>query len=137
PAYFVNPSSLAPALIAMNAKIRIFGPKGQREVALDKFFLSPKSMADREYDLKPGEFITEILVPRMAGALTATYEVRQKEALDWPLVAASVVVMMNGDKVKTARVVLGHVAPIPWVSADAAQALEGKTLNEGVAEAAG
>lgn len=137
PAYFVNPSSLAPVLIAMNAKVRIFGSKGQREVALEKFFVSPKSNSDREYDLKPGEIVTEIIVPPMASTTSATYEVRQKEALDWPLAAAAVVMTMTGNKIKTARVVLGHVAPTPWVSQEAAKALEGKTITEEVAEGAG
>ena len=137
PAYFVNPSSLAPALIAMNAKVRIFGSKGQHEVALEKFFQSPKSNNDREYDLKPGEFVTEIIVPQLGSALSATYEVRQKEALDWPLAAASVVLTMSSGKVKTARIVLGHVAPTPWVSMEAAKALEGKAITEETAEVAG
>lgn len=137
PAYFVNPSSLAPALIALNAKVRIFGPQGQREVALENFFTSPKTDADREYDLKPNEFITDILVPPLAGAKSATYEVRQKEALDWPLATASVVLTMNGNNVKAARIVLGHVAPTPWRSMDAEKALVGQAISEATAEAAG
>ncbi len=137
PAYFVNPSSLAPALIAMNAKVRIFGAKGQREMMLEKFFVAPKSNNDREYGLQPGEFVTEIIVPPLGTAKSATYEVRQREALDWPLATASVVLVMAGGKVRTARVVLGHVAPTPWLSAEAAAALEGKAISEETAEAAG
>jgi xanthine dehydrogenase YagS FAD-binding subunit len=137
PAYFVNPSSLAPALIAMNAKVRIFGSKGQREVELEKFFVAPKSDSDREYAVQPGEFITEIIVPSLAGAKSATYEVRQREALDWPLATASVVLTMSGTSVKAARVVLGHVAPTPWRSPEAEKALIGKAINETTAEAAG
>ena len=44
---------------------------------------------------------------------------------------------MNGDTVRTARVVLSHVAPVPWVSSEAAQALAGKTISEETADAAG
>jgi xanthine dehydrogenase YagS FAD-binding subunit len=136
-ALFVNPSSLAPALIAMNAKVRIFGAKGQREVALEKFFVTPTSSSQREYDLQPNEFVTEIIVPPMARAKSATYEVRQKEALDWPLATASVVLTMTGNTVKVARIVLGHVAPTPWRSSEAETALVGKVVSEQVAEAAG
>ena len=137
PAYFVNPSSLAPALIAMNAKLRLFGPKGKREVELEKFFLTPRSEGDREYDLQPNELVTDILVPSLAGAKSSTYEVRQREALDWPLATASVVLTMSGTSVKAARIVLGHVAPTPWRSTPAEQAIAGKTVNEETAEAAG
>jgi xanthine dehydrogenase YagS FAD-binding subunit len=138
PAYFVNPSSLAPAFIALNAKIKILGPGGEREVEAEKFFVIPKSDNEREYALKPNEIVTGILIPRTLGIRNATYEVRQKESLDWPLAAASVALSLDsGKKVKTARVVLGHVAPIPWVSSEAAQFLAGKTITEDVAAEAG
>jgi xanthine dehydrogenase YagS FAD-binding subunit len=68
---------------------------------------------------------------------TAQYEVRQKAQFDWPLATASVALQMSGAMVKNARVVLGHVAPVPWISQDAEQALVGKQVNEQSAEAAG
>ncbi len=136
PAYFVNPSSLAPILIALNAKVALHGPKGQREVELSKFYTMPKSEGEREYVMMPDEILTEITVPG-GSAKTATYEIREKEGLDWPLVAAAVALEMDGNTVKSARVVLGHVAPVPWPSAEAEQALQGKSLTEDVADAAG
>jgi xanthine dehydrogenase YagS FAD-binding subunit len=138
PAYFVNPSSLAPAFIALGAKIKIFGPGGEREVDADKFFVTPKSDNEREYDLKSNEIVTGIVIPRTLGVRNATYEVRQKESLDWPLAAASVAFTLDeGKKVKSARVVMGHVAPIPWVANDVAEYLVGKAINEEVAAEAG
>lgn len=137
PAYFVNPSSLAPALIAFGAKIRVFGAKGPRDVPAEQFFVTPKTNQEREYTLKPNEIVTEILVPPATGARSATYEVRQKEALDWPLAAASVSLKMSGKKVNSARVVLGHVAPVPWPASDADRFLAGKTIDEKVALDAG
>ena len=137
PAYFVSPSSVAPVLIALGARVRIFGPGGAREVALEKFFVVPRSETDREHDLKSNEIVTEVFVPPPGGARTGHYEVRQKELFDWPLATASVALSMNGSTVRSARVVLGHVAPIPWVSVEAAQALSGKTLDEPAADAAG
>jgi xanthine dehydrogenase YagS FAD-binding subunit len=137
-AKFVNPSSLAPAFIALNAKIKIFGPSGEREVAADKFFVTPKSDADREYDLRPNEIVTWITIPPTLGVRSATYEVRQREALDWPLAAASVALTFDaGKKVKAARIAMGHVAPTPWLAAEAAEYLTGKTINEDVAAEAG
>jgi xanthine dehydrogenase YagS FAD-binding subunit len=137
PAYFVNPSRLAPILIALDARIRLYGPQGSRELAVEQFFVTPKSEQEREHALKPNEIVTEIVVPPSAGAKMAVYEVRQKEALDWPLAAAAVVLHMNGATEKAARVVLGHVAPVPWPSLEAEQALVGKALTEDVAAEAG
>ena len=136
PAYFVSPSSIAPALIAAGARVKIHGPHGDREVPLEKFFVIPKSENEREHDLRPNEMIVEITVPPPAGSRTKQYEVRQKAEFDWPLATASVALTMNGDTIKNATVVLGHVAPIPWVSNEARQALVGQTLNEQTAEAA-
>lgn len=137
PAYFVNPSSLAPALIAYNASVEVLGSGGARTVPAEKFFRIPKSDSEREYDLKPNEIVTRVIVPSAAGSRGATYEVRQKEALDWPLAAASVALRMAGNKVESARVVLGHVAPVPWRSSAAEQLLAGKAVTEDVAMAAG
>ena len=138
PAYFVSPSTVAPALIAYNARIRLFGPKGPREIPLEKFFVIPKTETEREHDLRPNEIVTELIVPPPpSGAKASHYEVRQKVAFDWPYATASVVLDMNGDTVRSARVVMSHVAPTPWLSNEAAQAITGKTISIETADAAG
>lgn len=136
PAYFVNPSSLAPALIALGAKVKIQGPQGSREINLETFFAIPQSDGEREYRIKPNEIVTEIIVPPPRGR-NATYEIRQKESLDWPLATASVALNMSGNTVESASVVMGHVAPVPWRSTSAGQFLAGKQINEEVAQKAG
>ena len=135
-AKFVSPSTIAPALIAHAAKVRIVGPGGQREVELAKFFRTPQAENEREHDLKANEVITEIVVPPANNAKAAQYEIRQKHAFDWPLSLASVALWMDGNTVKQANTVLGAVAPVPWVSQEAAQALVGKSINEQTADAA-
>src|SRR6185437_6938770 len=137
PAYFVSPSSLAPALIALDAKLTLHGHGGSREIAAAGLFAIPKSQGDREHTIQPNEILTEIAIPASAREWrSATYEVRQKEALDWPLATASVALKMDGSRISAARVVMGHVAPTPWRSAAAERALEGKPLNEETAAAA-
>jgi len=136
PAWFVSASSLGPALVALGAKVKLVSAKGSREVPVKDFFIAPKDENTREIALRPDEILTEILVPASA-AHTATHEVRQKEALDWPLAAASVALTMKGNVVATARIVLGHVAPIPWQATAAEKSLAGKTITEASAEAAG
>ncbi len=137
PAYFVSPSSFAPVLIALGAKARLHGPQGSREVSVKDLYLVPKSETEREHSLKPNEILTQISVPNPHGAKMAFYEVRQREGLDWPLAAAAAVLHIDGGIIRSARVVLGHVAPIPWPSPEAEQALQGKSVNEDTATAAG
>ena len=136
PAYFVSASSLAPALIALGAQVKLVSASGQRMVSVEKFFVSPQSESTREIALLPNEILTEIQVPAARGIKNATYEVRHKEALDWPLVTASVALQMSGSSVGQAHVVLGHVAPTPWVATEAQSALAGKALSPETIEAA-
>jgi xanthine dehydrogenase YagS FAD-binding subunit len=135
PAYFVSASSLGPALVALGAKVRLASASGHREVAAAKFFVTPQNENTREIALLPNEILTEILVPH-EGTKNATYEVRQKQALDWPLATASVALKMKGSTVASARIVLGHVAPTPWAATQAEQALTGKAITTESAEEA-
>jgi xanthine dehydrogenase YagS FAD-binding subunit len=136
PAKFVSASSLGPPLAALGAKLVLASASGKRTVDVEKFFLTPSDEKTREVDLRPAEILTEIQIPPPAGARNATYEVRQRESLDWPLATASVWLRLRGETVSEARVVLGHVAPVPWVSREAAKALDGKRLDEASARAA-
>jgi len=136
PAYFVSASSLGPGLVALGAKIRLVSASGSREVDVAKFFVTPQNADTREIALLPNELVTEIVLPA-ADTHSSTYEVRQKEALDWPLATASVVLNMSGDTVSSARIVLGHVAPTPWVAAGAQTVLAGKAVTQEVAAEAG
>jgi len=136
-AKFVSASSLGPALVALNAKVKLASQKGAREVEAEKFFVTPANAQAREIDLQPNEILTEVNIPGGAGLRSATYEVREKDALDWPLATASVALMMQGMQVKSARIVMGHVGPTPVLSEDAAQAIVGKVITPEAAEAAG
>jgi xanthine dehydrogenase YagS FAD-binding subunit len=138
PAYFVNVSSLAPPLIALGARVQIVGPRGRREIPLRDFYRSPKSEAERENVLAPNEILTGIVIPSASrGLRNEVYEVRQKEALDWPLAAAAVAVRLQAGKVQSARIVLGHAAPIPWPAVEAEKGLVGQAITEESATKAG
>ncbi len=137
PAYFVNASSLAPALIALRAKVRIASASGEREFDIEQLYRSPTADSERELTLKANEILTHIFIPPTAGTRSATYEVRKRQMLDWPLATASVSLTMKGETVESASIALGHVAPIPWRSREAEQALVNRVVTEDVALAAG
>jgi len=136
PAYFVSASSLGPALVALGAKVKLQSAAGTRTVDAANFFVTPKDENTREIDLKPEEIVTEIVVPAAVGVKNATYEVRHREAIDWPLATASVALKMAGAKVSSAHVVLGHVAPTPYHAEKASEWLKGQTITEATAEQA-
>ena len=136
PAKFVSPSTLVPILIAYGATIRLEGPRGRRELPLEKFYLVPTAEGDREHDLRPNEIVTEIVIPSAKDLRAAHYEIRQKEVFDWPLAVAAVAFKMQGSTVGSARVVLGYVAPTPWPSSEAERALTGQSISKDVAQKA-
>ena len=63
----------------------------------------------------------------------AHYEIRQKAAFDWPQAMAAVALRMNGSRVQSARIVLGHVAPTPWIATNAEKVLTSKDFSEDLA----
>jgi xanthine dehydrogenase YagS FAD-binding subunit len=143
PCVIVHPSTLAPPLIALGATAKIAGPKGEREVLVEKLFQAPVKETQREHTLAPNEILVSVTVghgvPQFASARSASYEVKQRETNEWPLVQAAVAyhTEQGGKVAKGVRVVLGHVAPTPLVSEAAARALEGKEVTEATATAAG
>jgi len=136
PAKFVNASSLAPALIACGATVTVVGPKGPRTIPVKDLYTTPKSAAERELTLAANEIVTSINLQGPPARKSATYEVRPRQGLDWPLVTASVALGFDGKTIQSAVVVLGHVAPTPWVADGAARALIGHVFDEKLAHAA-
>ena len=139
PSYIVHPSNLAPALIAMNARVRIIGPSGERGVELEKFFTPPSVDATRENSLQTGEVIVEVIVPTPGAGTRSTYlEAREKQSFDWPLVSVAAVLMSAPEfkSIRDARIVMGAVAPIPWRVPDAEAAIKGAPLDLARAKAA-
>lgn len=136
PAKFVSPSTVVPILIAYGAKIHLEGPKGKRELPLEKFFVIPMTENEREHDLRPNEIVTELVIPPASDLKAAHYEIRQKEAFDWPLAVAAVTLKLQGSNVQSSRIVLGYVAPVPWPSTEAQQAISGNPVSKETAQKA-
>ena len=136
PSYAPHPSNAAVALVAYGASFVLEGDKGPRTVAAGDFFTLPTKDPQRENQLQPGEVLTEIRVPAAAGWKSSYDEIQERADFDWPLVSIAAAVKSEGGTVREARVVLGAVAPIPWRSIRAEQALVGKSLDEAGANAA-
>jgi xanthine dehydrogenase YagS FAD-binding subunit len=139
PAKFVNASRLAPPFIAVGAQVRIVGPRpvDERIVALEQLYQTPNDDRQRENTLLPNQFVTHVLLPPDDGRLSAAYEVRHGEGPDTPLATAAATLQVLGGLVKRARIVMGQVAPIPWISAEAERALLGQAPTDAIAQQAG
>ena len=136
PSFIVHPSSLAVPMVAYGATFRIAGPKGERMVPAAEYFTLPSKNVRVENVLAPNELLTHAILPAPGNIKSGHYEVRYKAAHDWPIAFATVLLTMNGSTVQSARVIMGAVAPIPWRSQPAEQALAGKTVTEETAAAA-
>ena len=136
PSFIVHPSSLAVPLVAYGATFRLAGPSGERLVPAAEYFTLPAKNVLTENVLAPNELLTHVILPAPGNLKSGHYEVRYKASHDWPIAFATVLLAMDGTTVRSARVVMGAVAPIPWRSQPAEQALAGKTITEESAAAA-
>jgi xanthine dehydrogenase YagS FAD-binding subunit len=138
PSYIVHPSDTAVALVALDAKFRITGPSGDRTVAAADFFTLPTTNAARENVLAEDEALTGVVLPAAPPGIRSTYhKIMDREAWTHAVVSAAIVLQMEKDVCRNARVVLGGVAPIPWRVPAVEQLLAGKTITPDVAEQAG
>jgi xanthine dehydrogenase YagS FAD-binding subunit len=137
PSFIVHPSDLAPALIACDARVLIAAPSGKKDVPLEKFYVLPSVRLDHETILKPGEIVTEVVVPSAssatAGARGLFLKFREKESFDFALASVAASLKIEGDVCRSARVVLGGVAPVPWRSEEAERVVTGKSIDVPIA----
>ena len=137
PSYIVHPSTLACALVALDAQVELRGDAA-RTIGISELFVSPKDDPKREHVLAPGEVLVRANLPApRAGQRSGYAAVKEKQSHDWPLAEVAVRLSLEAGKMKDVRVALGHVAPVPWRSREAEGVLEGKPPGEALfAEAA-
>ena len=123
----VHASSLAGPLVALDATV----VTTQRRIPIEKFFVPTTVDITKEHILTDGEIITEIFVPAATRTWKSAFrEAGERDSSDWSLVNAAVTMEMNGATVKSARVVLGAVAAVPYRVLAAEAALAGKPITE-------
>lgn len=138
PSFIVHPSDTAPALVALDAKFRVTGPSGDRTIPAADFFALPKVNAARENVLAPGEVLASIHLPKAARGTRSTYhKVLDREAWTHAVVSAAIVLDMDQQICRSARIVLGGVAPIPWRLPRVEAMLAGQRITPELAAKAG
>ena len=130
------PSDMAPALIALDAKAEIAGPKGTRIIPLEKFYVSPEQVLTKENVLSHQEMLVAIEIPAASQGRKGVYlKLKERQAFDFALVSVAVSVALKGSTVADSRIVFGGLAPFPIRSVKAESALKGKDLKSAVAAA--
>jgi xanthine dehydrogenase YagS FAD-binding subunit len=130
PSYIVHPSDTAPALVALDATFRVVGPSGERLVPAADFFVLPRENAARENVLGPEEVLASIQIPATRPGTRSTYhKVLDREAWTHAVVSAAIVLEMDQATCRSARIVLGGVAPIPWRLRDVEGLLAGQRIT--------
>lgn len=131
PSYIVHPSDTAPALVALGATFRITGPAGERVVPASEFFVLPRQNAAQENVLGNEDVLASVTIPAAKPGTRSTYHKElDREAWTHAVVSVAVVLEMDRDVCRSARVVLGGVAPIPWRLPAVEQMLAGQKITD-------
>ena len=138
PSFIVHPSDTAPALVALDATFEIAGPSGRRTLPASEFFALPRVDAKRENVLANDELLVAIhLPPAAAHARSTYYKVLDRDAWTHALVSVAVALDMDRQICRSARIVLGGVAPIPWRLPKVEAMLTGQRITPELAAKAG
>ncbi len=138
PCACAHPSSVAPVLGAAGAVVRVRGKAGERVVPFASIYGPVKQGQVTDLSLANDDVIVGVDVPALRPGVDreGTYEVRHKAAFDWALVTCAVRCAVEGGVIRAASVWMGSVAPSPWRSERAEQALIGQGLTAATAAAA-
>jgi len=126
-----HPSDMCVALAALDAVIHIVGSSGERDVSINEFYVPYGDDPSRLNVLKPGELITYVQLPAMPWAKRSTYvKVRDRASYEFALASAAVVLELDGQTIKQARIAMGGVATKPWRATAAETKLAGLQIGQ-------
>jgi 4-hydroxybenzoyl-CoA reductase subunit beta len=129
----VSSTDTAPALIALDASVRLLSTSGDRTVKLEELYQNDGI----EYSTRrPEELLTHVTIPD--GRLKSCYwKLRRRGSFDFPVLGVAAALRFDGrSRVQHARIVLGAVASRPLVATKAAASLIGQALDDGAIAAA-
>jgi xanthine dehydrogenase YagS FAD-binding subunit len=131
-----HPSDLAPALMALDARVAVAGVSGRREVPVQEFFRGARSVG--ETVLAPAEIVTWVDVPAPApGSRSVFLKHRVRDTWDFALAAVAVAATPRAGGLQDVRIALGGVAPFPYRATAAEAVIAGRALTDAaIAEAA-
>ena len=129
--FMVHPSDMAPALIAMDARLEAFGPHGFRTMPLHDFFAGPNQRQLQEHDLEHGEIVTSLLLPPPPENTRSIYlKAQDRPGEDFALASVAASITLQDNTVTRANIILGGVAPTPYRAGLVEDFVLGKKIND-------
>jgi xanthine dehydrogenase YagS FAD-binding subunit len=126
-----HPSDVAVALVAFDAVVQTLGPRGERALPIDDFFLLPGDTPEVEHPIGPGELILGIDVPGAPIAQRSTYlKFRDRQSYEFALVSVAAALAVEDGVVADVRLALGAVGTKPWRARRAEAELVGGPSSE-------
>jgi xanthine dehydrogenase YagS FAD-binding subunit len=127
-----HPSDMCVAIVILDAEVHTVRPDGTtRSIPFVEFHQAPGDTPHVEVALEHGELITHIVIPRLPAARRSHYlKVRDRASYEFALASAAVVLDLEGDTVRTARLGLGGIATTPWRAVEAEQLLTGRRASD-------
>jgi 4-hydroxybenzoyl-CoA reductase subunit beta len=129
----VQSSDTAPVLVALGASVRLVSPRGERTLPIESLYVDD---GIRFLDKAGDEVLTEIVVPPSTGVRSHYGKLRRRGSFDFPVLGVATALRLDGDRVASARIVLGAVASSPVRAKEAEAFLVGKRLDDDVVRAA-
>jgi xanthine dehydrogenase YagS FAD-binding subunit len=125
-----HPSDMCVALAALDAKVHVEGPRGERTIQFEEFHRLPGDTPQMETNLGADELITSVELPPLEFAKKSRYrKVRDRASYAFALVSVAAAIDIQGGVVRDIRIALGGVAHKPWRARRAEAALTGKHAN--------
>jgi xanthine dehydrogenase YagS FAD-binding subunit len=126
-----HPSDMCVALAALDAVVRLRGPRGDRAVPIGDFHLPPGNQPERETVMEPGELIVAVDIPPLAfGARSVYLKVRDRASYAFALGSAAVALDVRDGTIRDARIALGGIATTPWRARTSERLLTGRRADE-------
>ena len=133
----VHPSDMCVALAALEAKVHVAGPSGERVIAFADFHRLPGDTPQRDSNLGADEIIVAIELSARGFAANYSYlKIRDRLSYAFALVSVAAALELDGDSIKDARLALGGVAHKPWRDPEAEATLRGQAANPATFERA-
>ncbi|MBI2983408.1 MAG: FAD binding domain-containing protein [Chloroflexi bacterium] len=130
----VSPSDLAPALIAHDARVSLASARAARTIPLAELFTDPALHRREEHTIRPGEIVTQVVIPDSALQRRGTYvKAMDRKAWSFALVSVAAAARVRDGKLRDTRIVLGGVAPVPWRVEAAEREVDGQPYSDAVA----
>ena len=126
-----HPSDMCVAMAVIGATVQVQGPAGKREINFLDFHLLPGNTPWKEHALEPNELITHVtLNAPLPNNKSAYLKLRDRASYQFALASSAVILVMDGQVIREARIAMGGVGTKPWRVLEAERALRGAMATE-------